>query len=130
MGITQLALTGTPGKRYSFVAKDVATPESGEHTGGPFTELSVNGVSGQRHSFLAKDITSSESGSHTGLFTELSVSALPGKRHSFLEKSLAVSETITPGGTGYFYKDKGFGNSEEEEIMGLIATIITSGMLD
>jgi len=83
MATTQLSLTATPGKRYSFIAKTAAGKGSG-----PFTELSVYGVPGRIHSFAAKTAVS---GKGAGPFTELSVIALPGQRHAFLAKTSAVA---------------------------------------
>jgi len=106
--ITQLSLTATPGRRYSFSAKDPAPIVSGPHTG-LFTELSVIGLPGQRHSFTAKTPSGEVTGPHIGLFTALSVSALPGMRRVFVAK--AEAEAIIPVPTQAFLGGGGGGGS-------------------
>ena len=54
MAYTQLSPIATPGKRYSFSAKGAA--EAAERPEGTFTALSVLGVPGIIHSFLAKTV--------------------------------------------------------------------------
>jgi hypothetical protein len=88
---TQLGLTATPGRRYSFVAKDPAAG-AGPHTG-LFTELTPTATPGRRHSFVAKT-PATGAGEHTGLFTTLHIYGGPGRRRSFLAKTAAVEEAV------------------------------------
>jgi len=96
-----------------------------------YTQLSVTATPGKPHSFAAKV----PPGPHTGLFTALSVMALPGGRHTFTAK----------GTTGRAYDEDDFYEEpsgmryqawmsklkrEDEEIAGLIMSIVQSGMLD
>ena len=148
MAITQLSPSATPGKRYSFSAKDEAAPEAGPHTG-TFTELSVTATPGPIHSFSAKDAAAPVAGPHTGLFTELSVLALPGQRHSFSAKTEAeivippsipidiepAAPTGSPGLTlqpdyrpGKKLKSRVL--KEDDELMELAAYIVASGILE
>jgi len=138
---TELSVLGTPGQKHSFLAKTPA--DVTEHTG-LFTELSNTGTPGQRHSFLPKTI--SDAVEHTGLFTELSVLGIPGKRHSFLDKT-TVEDVVAPilvapvgiptGSPGILVKpDLKFKVTnrrrilkEDDELMELVAQIVTSGIL-
>ncbi len=55
MAITQLSLTGTPGRRYSFSAKSGAAPPTPKGVG-LMTELSVLALPGMRHTFSTKGV--------------------------------------------------------------------------
>jgi hypothetical protein len=127
---TQLGLTATPGRRYSFAAKDPAAG-AGPHTGGPFTELAPTATPGQRHSFVAKT-PAAGAGAHTGLFTTLHLYGGPGRRHSFTAKTVVVpvvpvveaEEDTRPRGKKVLGRPQGHWDDQDiTEIFGALAQL-------
>ena len=125
---TQLSPSATPGKRYSFLAKEEAIPESGPHTG-TFTALSVSGTPGPIHSFLAKTEAAPEAGEHTGRFTALSVLGLPGGIRVFSAKTEADEDERLSYAVTYTQRMRRIAK-EDREILELVEIIVTSGMLN
>ena len=129
---TQLSVIGTPGKRYSFLAK--AAAEAAERPEGTFTALSVLGVPGIIHSFSAKGAV--EAGvKGEGEFTALSVLALPGVIHSFSAKGvLARRPKRSKEKTWLAWQAEDERVSrlrrEDNELLEIIGTMITRGMLN
>lgn len=141
---TQLSPIASPGKRYSFSAKGLATGEKGE---GPFTRLSVLASPGSIHSFSAKE-PAIPSGKGEGPFTTLSVLGIPGMLHVFVAKEFTEPAVPPPppppipsgGGTWlyskrydeYEYKDplRKRRIREDREMIEIITTIVLPGRLN
>jgi len=160
MPYTRLSITATPGRNYSFSAKDLWDPDTPRPadilftnisvTATPgrrynfsprgkvskrFTELSIQAIPGRIHSFIAKDPATPPPGRPPGEFTALQLYAVPGKRKLFLAKTEAeiIAVSTAEEIMGPPDQDFRFYNRvirEDDEILTFILNAVTSGILD